>query len=713
MSSRSRRSWFILGAYFLLTLLLTWPLARHLGDAIPGDSFDGWQNFWNLWWVKIALLEQHASPYFTNLLYHPTGVSLWFQTINIFNGLTSLPVQLVGGLFWAYNFVVLFSFTVAGFGAYLLGLDVLRRVGVRSGPGLHWGAFLTGVIFTFSPFHFAHLLGHMQVFSLEFIPFFVLYLLRALEGVSSKDAKGRRHEKGSIRWHDALLATLFLVLAALCDWYFALYLGFFTLVVLLWLLIRRQLRWRHLLSTALIFGLTLLVTLPLLAPMIIESLLYDFMKPPAGQIVQLSGDVAGFFIPSVLHSWWGDWAAQLRAPLSASPAENTLYLGVVALALAFVGIWRWCGRLGLWLLAAFTFALFALGPVLHVGGHLTSIPLPYALILKLPFVDIARTVARYDLLVMLSLGVLAGAGLAALVDALSGRGRTRMAAKKHAGNLHTSAATRTPSLVAAALVVLVLLDFLPIPYPVSLPDTPDFYATLAADERSGGVLNVPVNWDRPGYLLYQTVHGKPMTAGYISRTDPRTLPARVPVINRFRLLTEDINRVDAPALMAPTIFEFMDIRWVVLDRYKMPPGPHRDYNEALLRELFGETPPIYQDDRLTVYEAPRSPVQPLPFVEIGWDFGPLQPGPTRTVDDAATIIFHVPEPGAYALTITPTSDNTAPWQLLNPLSDTALLQGVGKPETVIESLTVSATTFELRALEPGLKIHRIEIKPYP
>ncbi len=688
------RPFAILGGYLALTLVLTWPLARVLGSAIPGDSFDGWQNYWNLWWVKVALLVQHASPYYTDLLYYPSGVSLWFQTLNIFNGITFLPVQLAGNLFWAYNAVVLFSFTTAGFGAYLLGLYALRRAGVRPGPGLQAGAFLAGVIFTFSPFHFAHLLGHMQVFSLQFIPFFVLYLLRALEQRS--EVRDQRSEVGGQRSEvrdqrsdrNALMAALFLILAALCDWYFALYLGFFTLVVLVWLALRRQLHWRHLLTLAIIFGLTLLVTAPLLAPMVIESLRYDFMKPPPGQIVQLSGDVAGFFIPSGQHSLWGEWAAALRAPLSASPSENTIYLGIVALALAAFGVWRWRSRLGLWLLALVVFAIFALGPVLHLYGRITGIPLPYALVLKLPFVNIARTVARYDLLVMLSLGVLAGGGLAALV-----------------GRLHTS---RSGLGLAAALILLVLLDFAPLPYPISPPDTPDFYRTLAADTRSGGVMNLPMEWDRPGYLLYQTVHGKPMTAGYISRTDPRTLPGRVPVISQFRHLAPDINQVDDVAAWAPTLFEFMGIRWVILDRYKMPPGPTRDFNEALTHDIFGDAPPVYEDDRLTVYET-SPPGERLPFLEIGWDFGPLEAGPARSVADAATLIPHIYQPGSYELTITPVADSTVPWRLESGTGE-VLIDSPGEAYSV--TIPLHATLpLTLRALGPGLKIHRVEIEP--
>ena len=64
----------------------------------------------------------------------------------------------------------------------------------------------------------AHLLGHMQVMSLEWMPFYILYLLRATQ----------RQRTGKPWLRDSLLAGLFLVLVGLCDWYFVLYLFLFT-----------------------------------------------------------------------------------------------------------------------------------------------------------------------------------------------------------------------------------------------------------------------------------------------------------------------------------------------------------------------------------------------------------------------------------------------------------------------------------------------------
>jgi len=159
--------------YILLAVALTWPTAIQFTTAIPGDGFDGWQNYWNQWWVKEALLNRHASFFFTDLLYPPTGVSLLFHTLNFFNGLWTLPLQLNFGLTVAYNAVVFFHFVLAGFGTYLLARYTLSCLSYR-GEQSQWASFVAEVIFTFSPFRMAHLLGHMQVLSLTWPPFYIL-----------------------------------------------------------------------------------------------------------------------------------------------------------------------------------------------------------------------------------------------------------------------------------------------------------------------------------------------------------------------------------------------------------------------------------------------------------------------------------------------------------------------------------------------------------
>ena len=159
--------------YLFLTLALTFPLALHLDSAIPGDSFDGWQNYWNFWWLRQSLIESPRDPLITDLLYHPTGVGLYFHTLNPLNGIVTLPLQLAGNLFLAYNGAVLLAFAAGGLGAYLLALATLAPDPAPRAdkPRRFWPAFIAGLIFTFAPYHLAHLLGHMQLIALQWIPF--------------------------------------------------------------------------------------------------------------------------------------------------------------------------------------------------------------------------------------------------------------------------------------------------------------------------------------------------------------------------------------------------------------------------------------------------------------------------------------------------------------------------------------------------------------
>jgi len=575
----------------LLTLVLTYPTVTHFLSAIPGDSFDGWQNFWNLWWIRQAVLVEHRHPFFTDMLYHPTGVSLLFHTLNPFNGFAFLPVQLAAGLFAAYNSVVFFSFAAGGLGSYLLARYMLRHT---SEPARTWAAFLAGVVYTFSPFHFAHLLGHMQVFSLEWIPFYVLYFWRGVD----------RARRGRLTWRDTALPALFLVLIALCDWYFVLYCLLLTVLAWLYLLWRGCLTRRVVTWTVTVTGLFALTLSPLLWPMIAEARRYDFMVPPPEQAYILSADLLAFLTPNEFHPWWGQAAARFARRFTSTVSEHTVFAGYVPLLLGAWGIRRG-GRLrGFWALAGFSFALLAMGPALHVAGRQLPIPLLYVLLQHLPIVRITRSVSRFDAMVMLALGVLAAIGLAALIRQIGKGEATRV--------------TR-PHLIALVAVTLTLFEFLPAPYPISPPDTPPWYERLAEEPGDFAVLNLPMNWDRPGYLLYQTVHGKRLTVGYISRDDPRTLIERVPVLQQLRHLGPDVINQDLKQI-GRSVLSWLNARYVVLDRYKMPGEREREGTMKYANAALTGLSPSYEDERLTVYRV-EPPANPQPFLILGAGWG--------------------------------------------------------------------------------------------
>ena len=136
----------VLLGYQVLTGLFTYPLYFRSSREIIGlgDRLDVWQNYWNLWWVKTALLDLRANPFRTSLLYHPFGASLYFHTLNLSNCLLSLPLRLLFGPIEAYNSIVVVSFVLTGYFSFLL-FDYL----VSNKPI----AFVSGMIFTFCPFH--------------------------------------------------------------------------------------------------------------------------------------------------------------------------------------------------------------------------------------------------------------------------------------------------------------------------------------------------------------------------------------------------------------------------------------------------------------------------------------------------------------------------------------------------------------------------------
>ncbi len=607
--------------YLVITLALTFPLAMHLGDAIPGDSFDGWQNYWNFWWLKQSLVDLPRNPYITDLLYHPTGVSLYFHTLNPFNGVVTLPLQLANNLFVAYNSAVLLAFAAGGLGAYLLTLTAFARgtLPSTSRPRLFWPAFVAGLIFTFSPYHLAHLLGHMQLISLQWIPFYVLYVVRGLQ----------RAQRGPLGRADLLKPGFFLLLVGLCDWYYVLYCLIFTALALpaAWLVQWRDPRrsaaksmtaLRMLavpLAAGLLFGL---LASPLWLPMIREARAASFMVPQRSEALRLSADLLGFLTPQGFHPLWGQavraWADRT---FTSSFSEYSIFAGFTALLLAGMGVlcdWR---RVRFWLLVMLTFGILALGPLLHIAGRSDilpggrALPLPYAWLYDhVPFMRIARSVSRFDVMVMLALGLLASRGTAAL-----------MARRVWLGPL---------------MAALVLFEFWPAPYPLSPPDTPAWYHTLAQMPGQGAVLNLPMNWDRPGYLLYQTVHSRPLTVGYISRDDPRTLTTRAPVLQALRVLGPDILDVDL-ARVGPSVLSWLDVEWVVLDFYKMPGDRERAPTVAIAEGLFANTPPAYEDERLRVYHV-TPPAAPEPFVVLGEGWG------ERTT--AGGDVWRVPAPTA-------------------------------------------------------------------
>ena len=115
-------------AYGVLAVLFTYPLAWHLGSYVVGLEVDAEEYLWSFWWMRKAVLELQANPYFTNWLYYPRGVSLYFFASNPLHAFLSIPLQQLFGLIAAYNLMALLAFAFSGYTMYLLARDIAGRV---------------------------------------------------------------------------------------------------------------------------------------------------------------------------------------------------------------------------------------------------------------------------------------------------------------------------------------------------------------------------------------------------------------------------------------------------------------------------------------------------------------------------------------------------------------------------------------------------------
>jgi len=223
------------GLYTLLALVLTWPLVRYLGTHVPGSdtwAFDEYTFIWNTWWFRYALLDLGQNPLYTTHIFYPLGISLVLYTYNLFNALIALPLQAFLPLPAISNLSFLGATVLSGYGTFLLVEYLLRDLGppqdTASGPGStsrYLAPFLAGLLYAFGSFRMVYAaIGHYNMWSTAWIPFYALFLTRTIR------------EPG---WRNAAFAGLFLALAMLNEMIFGVFLVMLSLILLAFALSRR------------------------------------------------------------------------------------------------------------------------------------------------------------------------------------------------------------------------------------------------------------------------------------------------------------------------------------------------------------------------------------------------------------------------------------------------------------------------------------------
>ncbi len=558
-----RADLFALVAYLLLAMALTYPLIFHFTTRVAGDGSDDPALAWNLWWVPYAILNLNTSPIYTDYMFYPIGLNLAFYTLTYLNAFLSIPIQFAFNVIAAANVNLLLSFALGGFGTYLLVKYLFQvcRGGACPRPNLQiFAAFAAGALDAFSSNKMLYAsLGQFNIASSHWIPFYILFLLKLTALRPSPHAL--RH---SIRL--GFLLGLFLLFQALSEFIHASFLIIFTALYLAYWLIANRATHRvapialGLGSAALVF---LIPMLPILAALIGDMLTEgDFIQRGLGFADVFSSDVLGFFVPSHLHPFFGDFESQFHFAYI-----NFAYLGMSALALAFIALWT-NPKARIWGVFGIIFILITLGPNLRVNGTAIDAPfLPFNFLLDLPFVKGNRYPSRWSVMVTLCLAILVGYGLAWVL--------------KQVSSFKFPALRNIPLFAFCLLLSALLFEHLSLPLPTSNLQSPDVYKTIARDKDDFSVLELPLAW-RNGFRMtgaldqammfaqfYQTEHRHPILGGNTSRNPELKFQyfTEAPVINSLiaaetgHALDDATRRVDKE--LAPAVLRFFGVRYVV------------------------------------------------------------------------------------------------------------------------------------------------------
>ena len=505
----NRKELILVGAAFAAAaLVLTLPLAADPARTLPSDLTDTLLAAWLIGWDADRLRHGLRGLF---------DAPIFFPYLNTFAfSETFLGVAvLVAPVYWitadpvlTYNVAFLLSFTIAGLGMYLLAREL---------TGNRLAAFAGGAYYAFGPFRMAQI-AHVQMVATGWLPL-------ALWGLH------RYFSTRRARWL-ALFAAAW-TLQTLSN----LYIGYFiaapiAVVIADGLWRARGDRGRALLELG---AAGLLVGL-MLAP--VGAAFYrarrDYHQTrSAGEIAALSADARSYLVGKRAIGIWR-W---LPTAVVTDP-ERELFPGIVAVALAALGLWaaardprftRWARLYGLIIVIAF---VLSLGPIVRVWGVILTTHGPYAWLLRVvPGMDGMRVPARFAIIVVAGLAVLLAFGVAWLLE------RVRRPAR--------------PIAFGVCLLVVVAEGFaVPIPiehYRARGRPEDRGVASWLAGRAPGALLHLPTNpsaYQAMHYQFLTLTHGHPIVNGYSgygtplltwlgSGTSPLDDPERFPAAVRM------------------------------------------------------------------------------------------------------------------------------------------------------------------------------------
>lgn len=509
---------YVILIYFILILFFTFPAWLKIGTLVYGfiQDTDNRGALWSFWWERYAYLNNLdankvsilAAPFGQESIREIQPYILKF----IFKWSSILTNDIV-----TYNFWLITSFVLAALFMYLLVFYFTRS---------YYAAFIAGLIYGFCPYHFNKAWEHYLLAQIQWMPLYILSVFMLYEKISLKNI---------------IIFIIACTLLLSFEFTYVYIMLIFTLGFFIFIFYQHFIKiklfknkdllkfdnlfydLRFLKNFLLISLLAILVNMPIIFPILkaffiapeTSAATIDAGSRPFRYLFSQSAHISNYFFPAVSNPLLG----RITKPFIGSifygrgSIEQTLYLGWTSIILALIAQkftkTKYSKEISvknaflkenifltkLFLFIALLGVLFSMPPYWNFG--IFKIYFPSFFMYKI--FPMFRAYARFGILVMLAMGVLAGLGINYILSKKSRK-----------------------SIFAIVFSCLILFEFNNIP-PLRYTDMslyPKVYQWLAEQKDNFIIVEYPFGEWSPGeaierldYLLYQRYHEKRLFNG--------------------------------------------------------------------------------------------------------------------------------------------------------------------------------------------------------
>jgi len=500
--------------FFILAGIFTFPLILNMHTSIYDYQGDLIETLWYAWWVKYAW-QHDLDCQFVSIIACPYGIDLSkdiAKNIGLqFANYPLLLLTLMQNEIFAYNFIMLMTFPLAGLAMYLLAVYLTRN---------KWASFVAGLAYAFCPYHFAHA-SHITLANIQWMPLFILFLFKL-------------HKERT--YPNAIFCGLFFALTLLSDTYY----GYFMLVAaatfFIFMMVRkfyRKIRKLHEINftpqVGIVKNISLLVVtvftaavicFPYIFPILNSYLSGDgklsVLKSYERDIKELQGasaTILNYIVPSPNHPLWGGFTSRFEGLLfyGENYQEYNLFIGffVIIMSIYAFRVWKNSKKaevaakdikkaeemdfsINFFVSLAVVAFLFSLYPVFVLFGKELWLPSAYSYYI-VPFF---RSIGRFGIVLMLAFSVLMAFGIKFLFE--------------------IKRVSKFRNILVILFSIILLLEFLYVPVKriSDIAPTEEVYSWLKEQPEDILIVEYPLEEDDTViYLFSQRMHQKKLVNG--------------------------------------------------------------------------------------------------------------------------------------------------------------------------------------------------------